>query len=96
MLPFGAATPLGGLFFNFAARYPKTIVPETDFGPSIDKSVYPKEFRSVPDSSLSIRWNVCDGNEKTVRGHRRARQPDMESPEQRDKARQMPQTCQRH
>src|SRR5262249_7755422 len=64
MLPFGTATSLGLLLFNFSARYPRTIVPETDFGPSTDKSVYPKEFRSVPDSSLSIRWNTNDGNEK--------------------------------
>jgi hypothetical protein len=64
MLPFGTATSLGLLLFNFSARYPKSIVPETDFGPSTDKSVYPKEFRSVQDSSLSIRWNVNDGNEE--------------------------------
>jgi hypothetical protein len=64
MLPFGSATLLGLLVFNFSARYPQTIVPKTDFGPSIDKSAYPKEFRSVGDSSLAIRWNVNDGNEE--------------------------------
>jgi len=63
-LPFGTTTSLGILLFNFSACYPTTVVPETDFGPSTDKSAYPKKFRSVRHSSLSIRWNVNDGNEE--------------------------------
>ena len=63
MLPFGGSNALGMLLLNFVARYPKTIVPERDFGWHSDKSLYPDEFRSVSASNLSVLWNTNDGNE---------------------------------
>ncbi len=62
MLPVGASDTLGLLLFNFTSHYPERIEPEKDFGPATDKSVYPKEFLSVRDSGLSIRWNTNDGD----------------------------------
>src|SRR5215467_11232872 len=62
MLPFGGSNTLGMLLLNFTARYPKTVVPERDFGRHPDKSLYPEEFRSVGASSLSVLWNTNDGN----------------------------------
>jgi hypothetical protein len=63
MLPFGGRGTLGMLLLNFVGRYPKTIVPERDFGWHHDKSLYPEEFRSVGASALSVLWNINDGNE---------------------------------
>ena len=63
MLPFSGRGTLGMLLLNFVARYPKTIVPERDFGWHPDKSLYPEEFRSVGASRLSVVWNTNDGNE---------------------------------
>jgi len=62
MLPFGGSNTLGMLPLNFVARYPKTVVPERDFGWHPDKSLYPAEFRSVGASSLSVLWNTNDGD----------------------------------
>lgn len=62
MLPFGGSHTLGMLLLNFIARYPKTVVPERDFGWHPDKSLYPEQFRSVGASSLSVLWNTNDGN----------------------------------
>jgi hypothetical protein len=63
MLPFGVSGTLGMLLLNFVAHYPKTIVPERDFGWHPDKLLYPEEFRSVGASGLSVVWNTNDGNE---------------------------------
>jgi hypothetical protein len=50
------------LLLNFIARYPKTVMPERDFGWHPDKSLYPEQFLTVGASSLSILWNTNDGN----------------------------------
>ena len=62
LLPFSQGKTIGLLLFNAALVYPKIIVPERDFGMH-DTCAYPKQFASVPDSRLAIRWNTTDEDE---------------------------------